>query len=133
MPYIDYDFYTNEFKGVSLDESIFSSLVDRASDLIDIATNHKIEAIGFDHLYTSFQLRIKKAVAAQVEYMYVNGGIEAMQSQEIQQASIGRFSYSKSVSKAQSANVSTHQTICHMARDYLQGTGLLYAGVTTVG
>ena len=133
MPYIDYDFYTNEFKGVSLDENTFSSIVDRASDLIDIATNDKIGAIGFENLYPSFQLRVKKAIAAQVEYIHVNGGIEAIQSQEMQQVSIGDFSYSKSTSKAQSAGVSIHQTICPVARDYLRGTGLLYTGVMTIG
>lgn len=133
MPYIDYDFYTNEFKGVPLDEDVFLSLVGRVSDLIDIATNFKIEAIGFEKLPPLIQLRIKKATAAQLEYIHVNGGIEATQSQEMQQASIGRFSYSKSTSKAQNANASTHQTICPAASDYLRSTGLLFSGVATYG
>lgn len=133
MPYIDYNFYTNEFKGVSLDESTFSSLANRASDLIDIATNDKIGAIGFDNLHPSLQLRVKKAVAAQIEYIHVNGGIEAMQSTEMQEASIGNFSYSKSSSRASGAKVANNQIICDTARDYLRGTGLLYTGVMTIG
>lgn len=133
MPYIDYQFYTNDYKGVPLSEDVFSSLVGRVSDLIDIATNFKIEAISFEKLPVVIQSRIKKAVAAQLEYIHVNGGIEATQSEGMQQASIGRFSYSKTASQAQSANKSVHQTICPVASDYLRATGLLYSGVATYG
>lgn len=133
MPYIDYHFYTNDYKGVPLSEDVFSSLVGRAGDLIDIATNFKIEAISFERLPSLIQSRIKKAVAAQLEYIHVNGGIEATQSEGMQQASIGRFSYSKSASGAQSTNTSIRQTICPVASDYLRATGLLNTGVATYG
>ena len=128
MPYIDYQFYIDEFKGVSLSEDVFNNLVGRASDLIDQVTNYKIETIGFDNLYPAYQQRVKKAVAAQVEFLHVNGGIVGMQSSDSSNVSIGKFSYatgdsSKGLSKS----------ISDSALAYLNGTGLLYRGVVTCG
>ena len=128
MPYIDYQFYTDEFKGVSLSEDAFNNLVSRASDLIDQVTNFKIETIGFENLYPAYQQRVKKAVAAQVEYMHVNGGIVNMQTADLSSASLGSFSYAENGSSGQ-----VMKTTSKSAIDYLRGTGLLYSGVMTCG
>lgn len=128
MLYIDFQFYTNEFKGVSLSEDAFNSLVGRASDIIDQVTNYKIEQIGFDNLYPTFQQRVKKATVAQVEFMHVNGGVIAMQSSDASNVSIGKFSYSTGVSDKVMA-----KSISDSAIAYLNGTGLLYRGVVTCG
>ena len=127
MPYIDYQFYTEEFKGVPLSEDVFSSLVGRASDSIDQVTNYKIEAIGFDNLYPTFQQRVKKATAAQVEYLYVNGGPATMQS-TVTDVAIGKFSYD-----SLAASKTPDKSISDAALAYLKGTGLLYRGVATCG
>lgn len=128
MPYIDYQFYTDEFKGVSLSEDAFNNLVGRASDLIDQVTNYKIETIGFDNLYPAFQQRVKKATAAQVEFMHVNGGVVSMQSSDTSNVSIGKFSYSTGGS-----DKGMTKSISDSALAYLKGTGLLYRGVVTCG
>lgn len=122
MSYIDYQFYTNTFKGVSLDEGTFNSLVDRANDFIDIATNYRIT--NFEDLHLNIQLRVKKAVAAQVEHMHLNGGIEDMQTDDVFSVSIGSFSFSSN---------QTSKTISDMSKRYLLATGLLYRGVSTYG
>lgn len=128
MPYIDYQYYTDVFKGVSLDEDTFSLLVSRASDMIDQATNYKLSALDWDKLHELYKSRVQKAVAAQVEYLHVNGGVIAMQSTEVSQASIGSFSYTESES-ARNIN----RTISGSSTAYLRGTGLLYGGVITYG
>ncbi|WP_374964615.1 hypothetical protein [Lysinibacillus sp. RS5] len=127
MLYIDYQFYTDEFKGVSLSEDVFSSLVGRASDMIDQVTNYKIESIGFDNLFPAFQQRVKKATAAQVEYLHVNGGMAMMQS-SVTDVSIGKFSYDSLASSK-----TPDKTISDNAMAYLKCTGLLYRGVATCG
>lgn len=127
MPYIDYQFYTDEFQGVSLSEDVFSSLVGRASDMIDQVTNYKIESIGFDNLYPAFQQRVKKATAAQVEYLHVNGGMATIQS-SVTDVSIGKFSYD-----SLAASKTPDKTISDNAMAYLRGTRLLYRGVATCG
>lgn len=128
MPFIDYQFYTDEFKGVSLSEDAFNGLVGRASDLVDQATNYKIEAIGIENLHPAYQQRVKKAVAAQVEFLNVNGGIVAMQSNDVTSASIGSFSYS-----AGDSGKGMTKFISDSAITYLSTTGLLYRGVVTCG
>lgn len=128
MLYIDYQFYTDEFKGVSLSEDAFNNLAGRASDLIDQVTKYKIEDIGFDNLYPAFQQRVKKATAAQVEFMHVNGGVVAMQSSDASNVTIGKFSYATGGSDKGMA-----KSISDSALAYLNSTGLLYRGVVTCG
>lgn len=122
--YIDYAFYTNTFEGSPVDEATFGSLVERASDMVDIATNYKIERIGFENLHERIKLRVQKATAAQLEYMAVNGGILSLQSDGITNASLGRYSYTED-----SSNNSKSKTICDLSKSYLKATGLLYGGV----
>lgn len=122
--YIDYDFYANTFKGVPLSEDTFNSLVERASDMIDIATNYRIEKIGFENFHVKIQFRIKKATAAQLENLSLNGGIISLQSDGVANASVGRFSYT-----VDSSNSSKSKAICDLSKSYLRATGLLYGGV----
>ena len=129
MPYIDYQYYTDEFKGVSLDEGTFSSLVSRASNAVDQMTNYRIVSLGFDNLHDSIKQRIRMAVASQVEYVHINGGIVGTQSDDLTSVSINSFSYSK----APSSSAGGRPVVGPTALNYLKGTGLLYSGVTTIG
>lgn len=122
--YIDYDFYTNTFKGVPLSDDTFNSLVDRASDMIDIATNYRIEKIGFENFHARIQLLIKKATASQLENLSLNGGIATLQSSGVSNASVGRFSYTVDGSSSEKG-----KSICDFSKSYLKATGLLYGGV----
>lgn len=135
MQYIDYDYYTNTFKGTALTQQEFDETIQRACDMIDILTKYRIEEHGWDKIHPRFQEMIKKATAAQVEYIHVNGGVSSMSTSDsdLESVHVGTFSYSTgsggSVDASQQTGVYTNQ----MVLNYLGGTGLLYSGVNVVG
>lgn len=124
MPYIDYQYYTDEFKGASIDESAFSSLVVRASDALDNLTRNFYQ---FNDLETDVAFRknkFKKAVACQVEYFHEVGSTTTYGMNEPSSVTIGRTSQSGG-----SSNSQTNSLLCPDVISYLNDTGLLYRGL----
>lgn len=124
MPYIDYRYYTEEFKGASIDESAFSSLVVRASDALDNLTRSFYQ---FNDLETDVAFRknkFKKAVACQVEYFHEVGSTTTYGMNEPSSVTIGRTSQSGG-----SSNSQTNSLLCPDVISYLNDTGLLYRGL----
>ncbi|MCS0652023.1 hypothetical protein [Cytobacillus firmus] len=120
MPYIDQAFYNDIYKGIQMDAETFKKLVSRASDLIDMVTNYKLLSIDLSKEPTLIQTNVKKAVAAQVEYMFSDGGELSIHGGSPSSVSIGGFSYTEG---------SGVKIVSEMAHSYLRPTGLLYMGV----
>jgi hypothetical protein len=120
MPYIDQAFYNDVYKGTPLDAETFNKLVSRASDLIDMVTKYKLLGIDLSKEPTLVQTNVKKAVAAQIEYMYSEGGELSVHGSSPSSVSIGGFSYTEG---------SSVKKVSEMALSYLRPTGLLYRGV----
>lgn len=125
MAYIDYDYYTNTFKGTPISEEQFGSLAERSSDLIDIETSYVLKGVAFTQFAQLIQDNVKKATAAQVEYMFINGGETAVHGGSPSSVNIGNFSYQQAESD--------QKILSPMARDYLKSIGLLYKGVSVHG
>lgn len=126
MPYIDYQYYTDDYKGVSIDASTFSSLVVRASDAIDSITRSFYQ---FNDLETDVAFRknkFKKAVASQVEYFHEVGSTTTYGMNEPSSVTIGRTSQSGGSSNNDSQ---TNTLLSPDAYMYLRDTGLLYRGL----
>lgn len=121
MPYIDKNYYDDEYKGMPItDQSLFDRLAVKASDLIDQLTSYKIENIN---TLTAFQqTQVKKSVSAQIEYMATTGGELSIHGPSgISNANIGNFNFSQ---ESSSKNI-----ISPAVLEYLRPTGLLYRGV----
>lgn len=117
MAYIDFNYYTNTYKGEPVEEADFPSLSERASEIIDSLTCFKIGDIS--NITDDFILtQIKKATAAEVEFISLNGGY----INESGNMSLGKFSYS-GTSSNNNLNIST------LIFSYLAPTGLLYRGL----
>lgn len=115
----DFDEYS---PSTDIPESEFDELAERASDVIDTITFNRIELAGGLSAYDSdTQAAIKKATCAQVQYMYENGGVDAVNLAGIQSGSIGKFSYTL----GQTDSI----PVAPLARTYLFKTGLAYRGV----
>lgn len=72
MAYIDYHYYDSEFHGSPIPPNEFDRLVDIASDVIrDVA----VQQITPEHEANPC---FKKAIAYQVEYLFTQGGIDAI-------------------------------------------------------
>ena len=130
MPYIDADYYINEFEGVEIDETEIDRYIKRASDVIDQVTGYKIK--DFDSLPTFVQDQVKKATAAQVEFFALEGGPEvATSNDDVQSATIGSFSYTKGQAGGSVGGGQTNK-VSSSVIDYLKPTGLLYTGIGVV-
>lgn len=68
MSYVDYNYYSKDFKG-SLEESVVNKLLEEASDEVDKLTYGRIRKNGFNNLTEYQQELIKKAVCYQAEFI----------------------------------------------------------------
>ncbi|EJQ55098.1 MULTISPECIES: hypothetical protein [Bacillus cereus group] len=133
MLYIDVDYYNNEYKGTSVsDTSLLERLIARASDQIDHIINYKLEGVDFDKLAPFIMKQVKKATAAQVEFLAINGETSATVSEGGGGFSVGSYSENGvSAGDDSSANFYTQYAIA--VPKFLRPTGLLYAGVCVHG
>ena len=118
--YID-QVYFDENSDVVLTASEFNFLNNRAEAIINALTRD-LQGYDLTELPEITQNKVKKAVVAQIEALYLNGGLEATAGGSVQSASIGSFSYSE-------GGGLTDLPISPMVRTYLGFTGLLYTGV----
>lgn len=133
MAYIDANYYTNEYKGTPVADALFlGRLITRASDQIDHIINYKLEGVDFDKLAPFIKKQVKKATAAQVEFLAINGETSATVSEGGGGFSVG--SYSENGMSAGAAEApSYYDRYAITVVDYLRPTGLLYAGVCVHG
>lgn len=84
---VDYNYYKNTYKGTEIELETFNKLALVTFDLINYLTNNAEETE-----------KIKKAQCCQIEFLYNNGGINAVNGKDNSQyvsESIGSYSYSK--------------------------------------
>lgn len=128
MPYIDRDYYVNDYAGIPIsDEPTFTRLSKRASDVIDYLTGHRLLVSEFDSLPPFIQKQVKKATASQVEYLFTNGEANAMGAGGFGQVTAGNFSYGDKAGS--DALTRREQMISAAVLEHLSPTGLLYQGV----
>jgi hypothetical protein len=132
MAYIDYDFYINEYGGTSIDDTeLFERLTRRAMNRIDVITNYKIDELGgLDSLPIFVKKQVQMATSAQVEFLVLNGETADESGSDIQNASIGNFSYS-TLSRNANGKTKRDTRIAQSVFDFLSQTGLLYRGIAT--
>ncbi|EIJ79115.1 protein gp8 [Bacillus methanolicus PB1] len=129
MAYIDKQYYDNNYNGVPIaDESTFNRLAERASDVIDQMTGYLLHGQEFTQFVQFIQEQVKKATAAQIEYMVTAGGEVAVHGGgSFSSVNIGNFSYSEGEG---AKNLSRNeQRTSPAVIGYLRPTGLLYRGV----
>ncbi len=131
MAYIDKTYFAS-YTSTSIPDAELAILAERASDIIDTITMDRINSVGFNNLSAATQTRIKKATAAQVEMLYLQGGIEALTGNsdaDINNVSIGKFSYSKNNSGSKNFKAVNGVPLSPLVESYLMITGLLYRGL----
>jgi hypothetical protein len=133
MAYIDADYYNNEYKGTPVaDTTLLARLINRASDSIDHITNYKLEGVDFDKLVPFIVRQVKKATAAQVEFLAINGETASTVSEGGGGFSVGSYS-ENGMSAGAADGPSYYDRYAITVVDYLRPTGLLYTGVCVHG
>ena len=126
MPYIDLDYYENDYKGTPVDAESFNRLSRRASEQIDTLTHHRLIGTTLDQCPELIQNCVKKATAAQVEYLVMYGEEKAMGAGDYTTVRAGNFSYGGAGDSATSREQSMYS---ESVKNHLIPTGLMYAGV----
>lgn len=125
MPYVDKTFYTDTYKGESVSDADFPSLLQRAEEIIEEMTMYGLTLPTFNAMSEEHQERVKRAICAQIEYLDANGGADMDNGADLQSAGLGKFNYSK----ASGSDGSTKQSVYSpRAQRILVPTGLLYRG-----
>ena len=124
---VDYEFYTNVYKGTDADQASFPALCARASDIIGAVTHWADETV-INSLPALFQTLYKKAICAQVDFFAING------TDSVNETATGGFTVGK-VTVQGKASASTggklSESISPLAIAYLEQTGLMNPQVPT--
>lgn len=125
MPYVDETYYHNSYHGDVIDAVDFPALEMRAAGIVEEMTRYRLTPMTMLALPEAVQTRVKDAVCAQIEYLDANGGADMDNGVGLQNAGLGKFSYSRAAGASGSTEQSTYAP---RALRYLYPTGLLYRG-----
>ena len=129
MGVVDFAFYSTVYKGTDADEASFPALCARASDIIGAVT-HWADDETLEALPDRIQIRYKKAVCAQVDYLAING-INSVNESGSAGFTVGKVTvHGKAASGAGGALA---ESISPLAIGYLEQTGLMNPQVPTFG
>jgi hypothetical protein len=133
MGYIDYTYYKKEYKGLEIEENEFPRLATRAEEVIDELTGYKLKSTGvaLDALPIFIAAQVKKATAAQVEYLSLQGNGTEHGESDISSVSIGSFSYSEGQNPERLGR--DERRTSPAVTGHLVPTGLLYKGLRVNG
>ena len=135
MAYIDTDDFS-DYTSTVIEAALFAELAERASEIIDRITLDRIpRAGGLSALDTGVQTKVKKAVCAQVQTMYAQGGISTVEGfgAEANQGyvSLGKFAIgTANNNRGQSVKTVDGVPVSPMVYGYLRSTNLTYRGVS---
>ncbi len=90
------EYYYDVFHGESVDDDDFPSLLDRACEIVEEQTMHRLNEMSFRTMSNDTQRRIQRAICAQIEYIDANGGSEFDNDTGLASAGLGKFNYSAS-------------------------------------
>lgn len=109
MAYIDYEYYSNRFKGTTIPLADFEHVSLRAEEYINYITNNRI---------TDISVPVQHACCAVAEKLYSMGAREGIRSETTDGYSV-----------TYADNATLHHLLYGSAEVYLADTGLLYRGV----
>lgn len=131
MAYITLEYYRDDFKGAPIeDDATLERLIMRATDLIDVVTNYNLHS----ELYRDWENipnvaeNVRKATAAQVEYLATFGEMTANTAIETPVLQVGKFRYGL-IRGGNSQGVAKDPRFSTATMSFLRPTGLLYKGV----
>ena len=124
-PYVEVEYYKDEYEGITVAETDFPRFAKRASDVVNILTEYLIVKIGMDNLADHVQELIKKATCAQIEYYQLEGYDSDVtgNSRSSENVSIGSFSYGGGSGQTNANRQKNRVSPSCLA--YLEVTGLL--------
>jgi len=130
MPYLTYEEFT-ELADVEIEEQKFNSLLPKASSILDNVTNHFYVKNDIEQDNTWRVHKFKQALCAQIEYFNELGATTFESINNAPQTfSAGRTSVSNASRYNPSGRNESKPLVAEDVYIYLEGTGLLFSGVS---
>lgn len=125
---VDYQYYTDTYKGTEVDETSFPTLNAHASRIIGAMTRWRVDETTIDSLPSMIQTLYRLAVCSQIDFLAING-VESINGGNDAGFTVGKVRVDgksrASVGGAMSASISP------AAQSYLEQTGLMNPQVPT--
>lgn len=129
MSYLTYEEF-KELNGADLDEPTFKKLLPKASAVLDNVTSHFYVRNDMENDNPWRVQQFKKALSAQIEYFHELGATTFESINNAPQSfSAGRTSVSNASRYNPSGKNESKPLVAEDVYIFLEGTGLLYAGV----
>lgn len=128
MAYVDYNYYTNTYKGDTISQTDFPRYEERAEELIDAVTRYRVAEMGLTAFPARVQTLIQKAVCAQINYYVEYGLAVALTGQDNGGFTVGKVTVQGSGSDKAAGAYSMASPEALML---LEQTGLLNPSVPT--
>lgn len=123
MAYITAEYYRDVYQGEAPEDEL-PALIERASDIID---GMMFRTPDINALSERQAELLRKAVAAEVAYLDSTGGVAAVDSHMLSQATLGKFSYS--ISGSSGGKNYNGMKVCALSVSLLEQAGLLGRGL----
>ena len=126
MGIVNYEFYSEVYKGTDADQASFPALCARASDIVGALT-HWVDDATILKLPSQIQTLYKKAVCAQVDFLAING-IDSLNETETAGFTVGKVTVQ---GKGNNGGGKMQENVSPLAISYLEQTGLMNPQVPT--
>jgi succinyl-CoA synthetase beta subunit len=126
---VDYQYYTDTYKGTEVDETSFPTLNAHASRIIGAMTRWQVDETTIDRFPSIIQTLYRLAVCSQVDFLAING-VESISNGNDTGFTVGKVKVDGK--SGASAGGAMSMSISPAAKAYLEQTGLMNPQVPTV-
>ena len=127
---VDYQYYTDTYKGTEVDETSFPTLNAHASRIIGAMTRWQVDETTIDRFPSIIQTLYRLAVCSQVDFLAING-VESISNGNDTGFTVGKVKVDGK--SGASAGGAMSASISPAAVSYLEQTGLMNPAVPVVG
>lgn len=125
---VDYQYYTDTYKGTEVDETSFPTLNAHASRIIGAMTRWQVDETTIDRFPSIIQTLYRLAVCSQVDFLAING-VESISNGNDTGFTVGKVKVDGK--SGASAGGAMSASISPAAQSYLEQTGLMNPQVPT--
>ena len=126
---VDYQYYTDTYKGTEVDETSFPTLNAHASRIIGAMTRWQVDESTIDNFPSMIQTLYRLAVCSQMDFLAING-VESLSDGNNTGFTVGKVRVDGR--SGASAGGAMSASISPAAKSYLEQTGLMNPQVPTV-
>ena len=125
---VDYQYYTDTYKGTEVDETSFPTLNAHASRIIGAMTRWQVDETTIDRFPSMIQTLYRLAVCSQIDFLAING-VESISNGNDTGFTVGKVKVDGK--SGASAGGAMSASISPAAQSYLEQTGLMNPQVPT--